>query len=595
MPTANSVGASKTEGPDTAGLDAKPCATRGATYFSYVCDDALHDILCDTLPPLPTPQHAYHDLAAVTAIQDGDETQINSDSSIAHPSIDDMMKRVNTVDTNGLNGSAKHTNGVTIQSPLPIRSPISPAASDTSSSSGDRPRHKRKQSNPLAPPFIVSAPGKTIVYGEHSVVHGKAAIAAAISLRSYLLCTTLTKSKRTVTLRFPDIGLDHTWNIPELPWKDFAHPSKKKKYYDLVTSLDDELVDTLKSHTAAVSPDASAEKRKLHQNAATMFLYLYLSLGSESSPPCIYTLRSTIPIGAGLGSSASISVCVSTALLVQCRALSGPHPDQMAKEAEEQLERINRWAFVGEMLIHGNPSGIDNTVATNGRAVLFQRKDYTKPPSVEILRDFPELPLMLVDTCQPKSTATEVAKVGLLKKTYPVVAENIFNAIDSIVRSVYESVTREDFDTGSTESIKHLGELMDINHGLLTSLGVSHPKLERLRYLVDQAGVGWTKLTGAGGGGCAITLLKPPSPDEASKAPDSSSAALRDLQQNLQEEGFEIFDTTLGGDGVGVLYPAVINHEEIDQDMFLTAQGGDGVEELVGGKYDRTAWKYWRP
>lgn len=31
----------------------------------------------------------------------------------------------------------------------------------------------RKMSSPMAPPFMVSAPGKVIVWGEHSVVHGK--------------------------------------------------------------------------------------------------------------------------------------------------------------------------------------------------------------------------------------------------------------------------------------------------------------------------------------------------------------------------------------------------------------------------------------
>jgi hypothetical protein len=31
----------------------------------------------------------------------------------------------------------------------------------------------RKPSNPLMPPFMVSAPGKVIVFGEHAVVHGK--------------------------------------------------------------------------------------------------------------------------------------------------------------------------------------------------------------------------------------------------------------------------------------------------------------------------------------------------------------------------------------------------------------------------------------
>lgn len=462
-------------------------------------------------------------------------------------------------------------------------------------------RSPRRQSNPLAPPFIVSAPGKTIVYGEHAVVHGKAAIAAAISLRSYLLVTTLTKSQRTVSLKFTDIGLDHTWNIADLPWREFAHPSRKKRYYDLVTTLDQELVAAMQPHITPVSAHETPEKRKIHQNAASAFLYLFLSLGGKDSPGCVYAMRSAIPIAAGLGSSASVSVCIAAALLIQSRALSGPHPDQQTKEAEEQLERINRWSFVGEMLIHGNPSGVDNTVATNGHAVLFQRKDYSKPPSVSVLRDFPELPLLLVDTCQPKSTAAEVAKVANLKSLHPAVVENTLCAIDSITRSVYDRISSEDFDPAARESIVHLGELMSINHGLLTSLGVSHPRLERLRYLVDQAGVGWTKLTGAGGGGCAITLLEPDC--AASSAEDQlnghaaheTQSPLQHLEKQLDAEGFKKYQTTLGGDGVGVCYPAIIDQEEIDMEMFLTAEGREGVEELVDGRRDREAWKYWRP
>jgi mevalonate kinase len=467
--------------------------------------------------------------------------------------------------------------------------------------------HQRRESNPLAPPFIVSAPGKTIVYGEHAVVHGKAAIAAAISLRSYLLCTTLTKSKRTVTLIFADIGLEHTWNIPDLPWSEFKKEGRRKKYYDLVTTLDPELVEAMQPHIACVSADQKPEERKRHHNAASAFLYLFMSLGSEHSPPCVYALRSTIPVGVGLGSSGSVCVCISTALLLQCRALAGPHPDQMEKEAEEQLERINRWAFVGELLIHGNPSGVDNTVATNGHAVLFQRKDYSKPPAVSVLREFPELPLLLIDTNQAKSTAAEVAKVGQLKAAHPIVSGHIFDAIDAITRSAHDVVTGD--DPSSPESITHLGELMTVNHGLLTSLGVSHPRLERLRYLVNESGVGWTKLTGAGGGGCAITLLRPEAVSSSTaegqlngdaafpvqKNGDGGLSPLELLEAQLDEEGFSKYATTIGGDGVGVLYPAVIDDEEIDQEMFLTVEGREGVEKLVGGKRDREAWKYWRP
>ena len=106
---------------------------------------------------------------------------------------------------------------------------------------------RRRESQPMAPAFMVSAPGKVIVFGEHAVVHGKAAMAAAVSLRSYLLVTALSKSHRTLTLVFPDVGLDHTWSIDNLPWDIFSKGVKKPKYYDLITSLDE---DILKVHSA---------------------------------------------------------------------------------------------------------------------------------------------------------------------------------------------------------------------------------------------------------------------------------------------------------------------------------------------------------
>jgi mevalonate kinase len=438
----------------------------------------------------------------------------------------------------------------------------------------------------MAPTFMVSAPGKVIVFGEHAVVHGKAAMAAAISLRSYLLVTTLSKSQRTITLNFRDLGLNHTWDIDTLPWDKFHDPSKKKFYYSLVTDLDPELVESLEPHLQGVSkghPD-----RKTHIRSASAFLYLFLSLGSPQSPGAIYTLRSTIPIGAGLGSSASVCVCLSSALLLQIRTLAGPHPDQPPEEAETQIERINRWAFVGELCIHGNPSGVDNTVAAGGKAVIFRRDDYTKPPTVTPLTTFPELPLLLVDTRQARSTKTEVDKVGNLRSNHPIVTESILNAIDQVTCSAQRLIEDPSFEGISEETLTHFGTLIRINHGFLVSLGVSHPRLERIRELVDYADIGWTKLTGAGGGGCAITLLRP----------DAKAEVRQELEENFVNEGFDKYEVTLGGDGVGVLYPAVLRNgtdeeggEEIDQQKFEEAVGVEGIKRLVGvGE----GWKYWQ-
>ncbi|PSN65626.1 mevalonate kinase [Corynespora cassiicola Philippines] len=514
-------------------------------------------------------------------------------------------------------------------------------SSDAALPNGKPAAMQRKQSSPMMPPFMVSAPGKVIVYGEHAVVHGKAAIAAAISLRSYLLVSFLSKSHRTVTMRFPDVHMEHTWNLDELPWDAFNAPGKKKYYYDLVTTLDDDLLAAIAPFIDQVSPHASESIRKIHHASARSFLYLFLSLASRKTAPCVYTLRSTIPIGAGLGSSASVSVCLSAALLLQIRALSGPHQDQPPTECELQIERINRWAFVGEMCIHGNPSGVDNTVSAGGKAILFQRTGDGKAPRIVPLHGFPELPLLLVNTRQSRSTATEVAKVGTLKKLHPALTENILDAIGLVTESAYKLITSPDFDPNSHASLKHLGDLITINHGLLVSLGVSHPKLERIRELIDHTGIGWTKLTGAGGGGCAISVIKPQpatshnthngnglngaahSHLETSSEDDSDCNAsiissstklkhkiLDNLEVKLEKEGFEKFETTLAGDGVGVLWPAVLHNgneeeggEEIDIDKFLKAEGTEGIERLVGvasarrkiEREVREGWKFWRP
>lgn len=154
----------------------------------------------------------------------------------------------------------------------------------------------------MAPTFLLSAPGKVILFREHAAVYEKPAIAAAISLRSSLLVTTLSKSHHTIKLNFRDIGLNHTWNIDTLPWDIFHQPSKKTSYYSLVVPLLSRHLPRPRitrchqtAHRGRIETP-SRETAKIHVRSATAFLYLFLSLGSPESPGVIYTLRSTIPI-----------------------------------------------------------------------------------------------------------------------------------------------------------------------------------------------------------------------------------------------------------------------------------------------------------
>ena len=85
--------------------------------------------------------------------------------------------------------------------------------------------------------------------------------------------------------------------------------------------------------------------------------------------------------------------------------------------------------------------------------------------------------------------------------------------------------------------------------------------------------------------------------------PNVDKKAIRKLESQLADEGFEKYETTLGSDGVGVLMPAVLRNgtdeeggEEIDQQKFENAVGTEGIERLVGvGVQERReGWKFWK-
>ena len=113
----------------------------------------------------------------------------------------------------------------------------------------------------------------------------------------------------------------------------------------------------------------------------------------------------------------------------------------------------------------------------------------------------PTLRFLLTDTNHPRRTAILVAHVAELLTTLPDVTPHILTAIDGIAAEAKRLLSATDEDI--TEK---LGELISINQGLLNSIGVGHEKLDTVARLTKE--IGWTKLTGAGGGGSALTLLR---------------------------------------------------------------------------------------
>lgn len=427
-------------------------------------------------------------------------------------------------------------------------------------------------------PFIVSAPGKVIIFGEHSAVYGKPAIAAALSLRCYLLVVP-SPDPNNIRLQFPDIELDHTWNKSSIPWNDIQNYVKFDAKDQPVPppELVPEIVDQLSGMLGGF------EDNNIHHLACFCFLYLYVCLCDETRSGMTFIVRSTLPIGAGLGSSASTAVCLSAALSKLGGWINDPHVhenDATPKQDIPDLEFIDRWSLIGEKCFHGNPSGIDNAVATHGGAVMFQRSSVPEKPSVRTnIRTLPPVKLLLTNTKVPKSTAQLVGGVGKLNNKYPSLITPVLDSMGSLVQEAYRVMTHPDFGSEETAILR---ELVNINHGLLVALGVSHPSLEKVKMIGDELKIGATKLTGAGGGGCAITLVND----------DVEETVIHQTMLEYERQGYESFETSLGGKGVGMLFQLVADDEKFSLERFCNYANRLEIEAALAVE-NVPEWKFW--
>ncbi|XP_049623786.1 mevalonate kinase isoform X1 [Suncus etruscus] len=376
--------------------------------------------------------------------------------------------------------------------------------------------------------LVVSAPGKVILHGEHSVVHGKVALAMALNLRTFLKLQPQSNGK--LTLNLPNIGIKLAWDVNRLQQLGFLGTG------DSSPAPSPAQLEKLKEAVGLAQITASSDTDPNCQ-AMLCFLFLYLSIcrNQRVLPSMTITVSSELPPGAGLGSSAAYSVCLATALLTMCEEISSPleaGESSSNRWTSEDLELINKWAFRGEQVIHGNPSGVDNSVSTWGGALRYQQGKATsikRPPALNIL---------LTYTRVPRSTKTLVARVQSRLQKFPDVVSPLLSSMDAISREC-QRVLEEMVTAPAPEHYLELEELIDMNQHHLNALGVGHTSLDQLCQVTKAHGL-HSKLTGAGGGGCGITLLRP----------DLERPEVEATKQALTSLGFDCWETSMGGPGV---------------------------------------------
>ena len=197
-------------------------------------------------------------------------------------------------------------------------------------------------------------------------------------------------------------------------------------------------------------------------------------------------VRSELPAGTGLGSSAALSVAV-------LRALAAAAGRRLALAEELALGRRL------EAIFHGNPSGIDPAAAVLGGCFRFTRGE---PPMVTPLRMPRPLPLVVAYTGRGRSTGSVVAALRARWESDRAAYERRFDEVAGLVAEGAAAVESGD--------VVGLGRAFDENQRLLEVLGVSAPEVESLVAAARSAGAFGAKLTGGGGGGAVIAVAAEP-------------------------------------------------------------------------------------
>lgn len=265
--------------------------------------------------------------------------------------------------------------------------------------------------------FIGQAPGKLILCGEHAVVEGHAAIAAALPRM-----TTVTLAER---------------------------PGPSTLCSDLCDAR-------LWPALLTVVPSDGVE----------------------------VTIRSELPVGCGLGSSAALAIATLRALAAR---------EGRAATFAELHER----GFLIERAFHGNPSGVDHAVSAIGGLVRYLRTP--AGPEITPLSLAAPLTLVVVNTGAPAFTTAEMVEHVRQRGSHRELA-----AIGAIVDELTQALT-------TPASPGQIGSLLSENHAILRAIGVSTPALDHACEALLAGGALGAKLAGAGGGGVAFGLCTPES------------------------------------------------------------------------------------
>jgi mevalonate kinase len=293
-----------------------------------------------------------------------------------------------------------------------------------------------------------SAPGKVILSGEHAVVHGAPALVAAVNRRTRV--SVARGAPGCVLLCLPDLDTGVVLTRSDLDALD----GRLRRRFDAFLEGD--------------RPIEQVLTRPEDLPALALVLLGRHCPALERSGMAL-RVRSDVPVGQGMGSSAALVVSLlrTTARFIGCELVD---------------RRLFELALEAERFQHGSPSGADPYVCIHGGLWRYQRG--TEP--VRLSGTLPEF--HLVETGRPLSgTGTCVGDVARRFGN-----SRIWEEFAQVTESLRYALQRT---RGSRAA--DMADLLRANHRLLCRIGVVPPQPAAFIAELEQLG-GAAKISGAG-------------------------------------------------------------------------------------------------
>lgn len=198
----------------------------------------------------------------------------------------------------------------------------------------------------------------------------------------------------------------------------------------------------------------------------------------DKVPKGLISLKSSIPFGAGLGSSAALCVAITR---------------WMAPYLGLTTDGVQRFATSLEDRFHGKSSGMDVAVCTHAKPMIYSRANGV------VLLDVKELPRVTFhDTGDRSATRAAIETVRACIEKNPENGHKIDEKMSRASAIAMEALPAHD--------LQGIAEAMSLSTECFKAWGLLPPSSERLMGELKTQGALATKVTGAGLGGFVVAL-----------------------------------------------------------------------------------------